>query len=382
MPRILLAPDSFKGSLSAPEVCQAMELGIREVLPHAWIDLCPLADGGEGMVEAILAKQSGTLHNARVMGPLGQEVDALWAMLDDGSAAVIEMAAAAGITLLDPARRDPTITSTFGVGQLIGQALNAGAGRIIVGVGGSATVDGGTGAAQALGLDFQVPTAPRRPMAGGALAALTKIDWSNRDVRLDDVEILVACDVNNPLLGSQGAAPVYGPQKGATPAQIRQLEAGLANLVALTGGTLHEHNGAGAAGGLAFGLAAFCGARLVRGIDLVFELVDFARRIDNCDLVVCGEGKLDAQSFCGKVVGAVASKAQAHQVPAVAIVGSSEINERQLSQRGLFAYPLQIEGVSLEEARRQARQLVTATATTVARHFAEGKFRLEGRGDE
>ncbi|MBT3224251.1 MAG: glycerate kinase [Proteobacteria bacterium] len=325
------------------------------------------------MVQALLATCPGEIHLSRVMGPTGQELSAPWAMVDGGSTAIIEMAAAAGLTLLRPDQRNPGTTTTFGVGQMIISAINAGAQRIIVGVGGSATVDGGTGAAQALGLHFNHPKSAM-PMTANDLGALTSISWTRRDARLDDTEILVACDVTNPLLGPEGAAAVYGPQKGATEEQVRHLEEGLAHLSALVGGKLHQVAGAGASGGLAFGLAAFGGARLVSGIDLVFKLVDFDHRIEQCDLVITGEGKLDHQSFCGKVVGAVAEKARLFRVPAVAIVGSNEMAISVLRQRSFYAYSLQQPGTTIEEAHRQAAQLVTARASVVARHFADRRF--------
>jgi glycerate kinase len=368
--KVLLAPDSFKGSLSAWEVIEAMGRGIREVMPDAQIDPCPMADGGQGTVDAILEHCGGERRCARVSGPLGAPVNAGWAMLGDGSTAVIEMAAAAGLALVAEAERDPTRTTSYGVGELIREALDAGAPRIIVGVGDSATSDGGAGAVQALGLRFAGGTCP---MTGSALLQIRGLDRSQRDPRLDGVELVVACDVDNPLLGPQGAAAVYAPQKGATCEQVRLLEQGLARLAALADSSLPERPGAGAAGGLAFGLAAFCGARLATGIDLVLELVRFEQRLEGCDLVLTGEGKLDAQSLRGKVVAGVARQARARGVPAVAIVGSAESGADGLLRAGLSAYlPMQNGAVSKAQALAEAPRLVAELAAHVARRFVKG----------
>jgi glycerate kinase len=369
--KVLLAPDSFKGSLSAREVIEAMQEGIRKVVPDAQIDACPLADGGQGTVDAILEECGGERRSARVTGPLGGPVSASWAMLSDNRTAVIEMAAAAGLALVAEGQRDPTRTTSYGVGELIREALDTGARGIIVGVGDSATSDGGAGAAQALGLRFEGGICP---MTGGALVEIRGVDRSGRDPRLDGIELVVACDVDNPLLGPQGAAAVYAPQKGATCGQVALLEEGLAGLAGLAAGDLAERAGAGAAGGLGFGLAAFCGARLAIGIELVFELVRFEQRLEGCDLVLTGEGKLDVQSLRGKVVAGVARKVCSRGVPAVAIVGSAERGSDELLKEGLSAYlPIQNGPVSKAQALAEAPRLVAELAAQVARRFVKGE---------
>jgi len=326
--KIVIAPDKFKEALSAREVARAIERGIRRVLPDAQVDLVPMADGGDGTVDALLSATGGSPRQTRVSDPLGRPVEAAWGVLGDGRTAVIEMAAASGLALVPVDRRDPTRTTTYGTGELIRAALDAGVSRILIGIGGSATTDGGTGAAQALGVTFLRADGRRfdRPLTGGDLLDISRIVVDGRDARLAKTAIEVACDVDNPLLGSRGAAAVYGPQKGATPEQVELLDRGLAHLAELIerdlGKDVREFPGAGAAGGLGAGLVAFCGARLRPGIDIVMDATRLHERIRGADLIITGEGRLDGQSMMGKVIAGVGRAGQAVGVPVVALVGS------------------------------------------------------------
>ncbi|QNN21185.1 glycerate kinase [Planctomycetales bacterium ZRK34] len=361
--KILVAPDSFKESMTAAEAAAAIGRGITAVLPQAQIDLCPVADGGEGTVDALVHATGGRVCTTCVMGPLGIDVQAKWGLLGDGETAVIEMAEAAGLHLAPADQRDPTRTTTYGVGQLIAAALDAGARRIILGIGGSATTDGGTGMAQALGVQFEGGSTP---MTGGALGDVTAIDLAGRDPRLGEVEIVVACDVTNPLTGPRGAAAVYGPQKGATAEQVLTLDAGLAHLATLVDYVDATLPGAGAAGGLGFGLVAFADARLERGINLVLEAVDFDTRVRDAALVITGEGRLDGQSIQGKTCLGVAQAAQKHGVKTIALVGCLGADVEQTLAHGLTTYHSLVEdGTSPERAMREGPALLEALAQRV-----------------
>jgi len=347
--RVLCCPDSFKESISATDAAAAMARGVRAAGAEA--DVCPLADGGEGMVEALVAATGGAMRTSRVTGPLGEPVDAAWGLLPDGGA-VIELASAAGLAQVPVARRDPTKTTTFGVGELIRAALDAGATRIILGIGGSATTDGGTGAAQALGVRF---IDAQGMMTGGQLARVTAIDPSALDPRLRRVTITVACDVTNPLTGPNGAAAIYGPQKGATPAQVCELDDGLQHLASLLP-VDSALPGMGAAGGFGFGAVAFLGATLRRGIELVLDAAHFDARVAMCDLVLTGEGKLDAQTMSGKTIAGVLQWACGKRV--VALVGRVE-GEPPCEYRVIG------QGLSSGESMRRAGELIERAARDV-----------------
>ena len=385
--KVVIAPDTFKECLPAAEVAAAMAVGVRAACPDAEIDLCPMADGGGGTVAAMVAAAGGEVRRARVHGPLGETVRARFGLLGApgpptglppgavGGVAVIEMAAASGLHLVPPGRRNPLLTTTYGTGQLIAAALDAGAGEIILGIGGSATVDGGCGAAQALGVRFL--DAAGEPcvcgLAGGGLMSVADIDASRRDGRLAAARIRVACDVTNPLTGPNGAAAVYGPQKGATPEMIRQLDAGLAHLADVIrrrlGVDVEHLAGAGAAGGLGAGLVAFCGATLDRGVEIVADAVGLRRRLAGAALVLTGEGSLDAQSLSGKTAVGVARIAAEVGVPVVCIPGQAEAG---LDCGGLFAAirPLVAGGVTVEQALRRAPELLAGLAERAARELA------------
>lgn len=369
--KIVVAPDSFKESLAAREVCSAIAAGLRRVWPDAVIDECPMADGGEGTVDALVAAVGGEFREAEVRGPLGRPVRARWGRLPDGTA-VLEMAAASGLALVPPAERNPLRTSTFGTGQLIRAALDDGARRIVIGIGGSATNDGGIGCAQALGVRFLDSDGTPLPdsAAGGDLERIARIDVSRADTRLYQTEVLVACDVDNPLCGPRGASAVFGPQKGATPECVARLDRGLSHLADLIerdlGLDVRSFSGAGAAGGLGAGLVAFCSASFRAGVQLVMDTVRLADRLRGARLVVTGEGRLDRQSAMGKVVAGVGRAARAAGVPSVALVGS--LGEGADEARDFLDafFPIVDRPMTLEEAMARTAELLERTAAQVA----------------
>ncbi len=323
--RIVVAPQEYKGTLTAAEAAGAIAVGVRRALPDADVDLAPVSDGGPGLVDALLAATPGRLMSAAVQDPLGRDIEAQWALLDDRTA-VIEMASAAGLVLLAEAERDPRITSTYGVGQLIGAALHAGASRIIVGVGGSATNDGGAGMAAALGVRFLNAEGRGLPPGGAALARLARIDASGIDLRIRNVRVIAATDVTNSLCGPDGASLVYGPQKGATFEIAKELDTALRRYGEVIerdlGVSVLDVPGAGAAGGLGAGLIAFLGAEVRPGFEIVAEVTRLAERIAEAHLVITGEGRLDGQTAYGKSVARVAGLAREASVAVIAVPGS------------------------------------------------------------
>jgi len=320
--RILCAPDKFKGTISAAKAAEAMARGAERVQTPAGpvlTDCCPVADGGEGTLEALITALGGEIRQARVVGPLEEAVDAPWGISRDGATGVVEFAAASGLVLVPPQQRDPMRTTSFGTGQLIALAAEAGCRTIIVGIGGSATCDGAAGIAQALGARFYDDSGRliEKPLSGGRLMEIARLELPK------NLPVLrVACDVNNPLLGKDGAAAVYGPQKGAAPQQLQQLDRALAHLASVVGGDPNTRR-FGASGGAGFGLAMMCRATLEDGIDLILGAIGFEQRCRAADLVLTGEGRLDAQSLHGKACMGVATAAGKLGVPAIAIVGST-----------------------------------------------------------
>lgn len=323
--RILLAPQEYKGTLTAKAAAEAMAEGARRSFPGAEVDAVPLSDGGPGLVEAMVAADGGHLLASRVHGPLGRLTEAQWGMLPDGTA-VIEMAQAAGLALLAPEERDPRVTSTYGVGELILAAVRGGARRIIVGLGGSATNDGGAGMAAALGARFLDAEGRELPLGGAALARLQRIDTSGMDSRLASLDVIAATDVTNPLCGPQGASLVYGPQKGASEEAAHELDAALRRYGEVVerdlGVRVLDTPGAGAAGGLGAGLIAFLGARVRPGFEVVAEAVRLAERMRDADVVVTGEGRLDGQTVYGKTVAGVARLAASMGVAVLVVPGA------------------------------------------------------------
>lgn len=325
--KVVIAPQAFKGSLSAMQASRAIALGVRRVFPRAEITLVPVADGGDGTLQALVHSSSGTLCNATVTGPLGTPVDACWGVMGDGVTAVIEMAQASGLALVPEARRDPRFTTTYGTGELIQRGLDAGYRNFIVGVGGSATNDGGAGMAAALGVRFLNKFGQGLPCGGAALSCLARIDMAGLDARVHQCEMFVATDVSNPLCGAEsGASAVYGPQKGATPQTVMELEAALSRYADIlerdVGADVRYVPGAGAAGGLAAGLIAFLNARLRSGVDVVCDAVGLDEYLEGAHLVITGEGCVDAQTVLNKAPIGVAWRAKRKGLPVIAIAGS------------------------------------------------------------
>jgi glycerate kinase len=321
--RILIAPQEFKGTLTAAQAAQAIADGVRQALPDAQLDTLPMADGGPGTVDAVLAARNGRAVTATVRDPLGRPTEARWGIIDD--TAITEMAAAAGLTHLADDDRDPRLTTTYGVGELIVAALDAGCARIVVGLGGSATNDAGAGMAQALGAKLLDPDGRDLPPGGAALAALDRIDIAALDARLPQRDLVAAADVTNPLCGPDGASLVYGPQKGADADTARGLDAALRRFAEVVerdlGVSVLDEPGAGAAGGLGAGLIAFCGARIEPGATVVAETVGLRERLRGADLVLTGEGSLDRQTGFGKTVAGVARIAAEEGLPVLALAG-------------------------------------------------------------
>jgi glycerate kinase len=375
--RIVIAPNAFKGSLSALDAAEAIAEGVRAAAPDADLVLVPIADGGDGTVDALVAATHGERRTLRVRGPLGDPVDAEYGVIDAGSTAVIEMAKAAGLALVPPARRDPRITTTYGVGELLQQAYDAGARHFIVGIGGSATNDGGAGMAQALGYHLLDENGHELPPGGLALKRLARIDVGGVRATWKAVEVDVACDVTNPLTGPNGASAVYGPQKGATPEMVAELDAALKRFAEVIrrylGVDVEQLPGAGAAGGLGAGLVAFTGARLRPGAEMVMEALRLDERLVGAQLVITGEGRLDSQTArFGKGPAAVARHARRAAMPVVAIGGSvADEAELWLLFDGLEATVA--EPCSLEEAIGRARPLLVAASTRLLRLLLAGR---------
>lgn len=380
--KIMLCPASFKGSLSAAEASRAMEAGARRVWPDAETVRVPVADGGEGTVEALVAATGGSTVPVRVTGPLGEPVDGFFGILGDGTTAIVEMAAAAGLPLVPANRRDPRITTTCGVGELIRAALDRGCRRIIVGLGGSATNDGGAGMAQALGARLFDNSGRELEHGGLALAGLSGMDLSGMDPRIKTTEFFAACDVTNPLTGPIGASAVYGPQKGATPAMIRELDTALARLgevlSAAVGRDLAGIPGSGAAGGLGAGVLGFLGGRFQSGIEMVIEATGLRSRMGGADIVLTGEGRLDDQTAQGKAPAGVARLAGELGIPVLAIGGSLAPESTVLYTQGIAGMMPTAPGpVSLEEAMARAGEFLTDATERILRVYRAGLERGE-----
>ena len=370
--RIVIAPDSFKGSVSALCVAEALARGVLKVFPGAEVRKVPIADGGEGTVEALVSATGGQLKTAQVSGPLGEMRTAQWGILGDASTAVIEMAAASGLPLVAAGQRDPRITCTYGTGELIRAALDAGLRRIIVGIGGSATNDGGSGMARALGARFLAQDGSQLPPGGGALVRLSQIDITDLDPRLLDAEIMVACDVDNPLCGPRGASAVFGPQKGATAEMVQELDAALGRFAdcarAASGRNVATLAGAGAAGGLGAGLMFFTPARLKPGVDIVLDAVGFADLVKDAAFVITGEGRTDFQTAYGKAPVGVARMAKQFGVPVFCISGGLGDGADDVLAQGIDAVmSICKRPLSLEECMQDAAPLIEEAATRLCR---------------
>lgn len=369
--KIVIAPDSYKESLSALEVATAIENGFRDIFPTAEYVKLPVADGGEGTVEAMVAATGGRIVPIDVTGPLGERVDGFYGLSGDEQSAFIEMAAASGLERVAPSKRNPLITTSWGTGELIRHALDAGVKHIIIGIGGSATNDGGAGMVQALGAKLLDAHGQPVGQGGGELANLARIDVSELDRRLADCRIEVACDVTNPLTGEEGASAIFGPQKGATPEMIVTLDNALehyAQVIArdLDIDVLHLAGG-GAAGGMGAALYAFCGAQLRQGIEIVTDALHLDEQVADADLVITGEGRIDSQTIHGKVPVGVARVAKRYNKPVIGIAGSLTADVGVVHDHGIDAVFSVIYTIcSLEDALENASENVRMAARNIA----------------
>lgn len=360
---VVSAPNTFKGSMSAAVAARAIARGVRAVLPEAQVREVPLSDGGEGMVETLVEATGGRIATARVTDARGGSIVASYGRLGDGQTVVVELSAAAGLVQLSPERRDPMVTTTRGVGELVLAAWQERPfEKLILSLGGSATVDGGAGLLQALGIRLLDAEGRDLPPGGGALSRLARVDAAGAHPLLS-ARLELAVDVTNPLLGPRGAAPVYAPQKGATPRQVQELEAALAHyadvLAAVSGVRIHAMPGAGSAGGVSGGLVALARASMVPGFELVARAVGLDERLAGADLVITGEGQLDEQSFEGKVVGRLAERCRSRGLPLLVIAGSlTPEGETLLMEAGGLAQPLVPGPMSLEAAMREGEPLL------------------------
>lgn len=377
MEKILLVPDSFKGTLSSRQVCQVMAGQLHRFFPQAQVKSIPVADGGEGSVEAFLAAAGGERRMLTVTGPFGEPVEAFYGILGDGRTAVIEMAACAGLPLAE-GRLNPERATTYGVGELLLAAKEAGCTKAILGLGGSCTNDGGAGAAAALGAKFIRADGTAFVPSGGTLGEIAALDVSPVAQALQGMELTAMCDIDNPLYGEAGAAAVFAPQKGADAAMVARLDAGLRHLGQVAarclGRDFSHLPGAGAAGGLGFGMAAFCGAQLRMGIDAVLDAVGFDSLLPGTDVVFTGEGKIDSQSARGKVVSGVAARCRKAGVPVVAVVGQIDQGFEEMYQQGLTAvFSINRAAQPFTESRFHAGENLALTMENIARLLAAGR---------
>lgn len=370
--RIVIAPDSFKDCLSATQVAFAISEGIRRIVPEAEISCIPLADGGEGTVEALVTATGGKIIQVPSVDALNRPIQSFYGVLGDDKTAVIEMAAASGIEMLAPEERNPLMTSTYGTGLLLKAAMEAGFTQIILGIGGSATNDGGAGMAQSLGFGLQDKNNNPIGWGGGSLGELHRIDCSNVHPLLRKVKISVACDVQNPLLGPSGATHIYGQQKGATPEMLEILEKNMTHFSQI----LHQEfgvdyaliPGAGAAGGSGAGLMAFCNAEMVSGFELISRLAHLEENISRTSLVFTAEGKIDSQTAFGKTISGVAQLGKKYQVPVIALAGMVSADLAELYNQGLTsAFAIANRPMSLDESKANAAQLLTETSEQIMR---------------
>ncbi len=369
--KIVIAPDSWKESLSALEVATAIEDGFRQIFPDAEVVKIPMADGGEGTVEAMVAATQGRIVTLSVTGPLGEPVEAFYGLSGDEKQAFIEMAAASGLESVPTARRDPRITTSWGTGELIRHALDAGVRHIIIGLGGSATNDGGAGMVQALGAGLLDAQGEQIAGGGEALSQLERIDTRRLDPRLAECRIEVACDVTNPLTGEEGATAVFGPQKGATPEMVRQLDEALTHYGKIIERDLDKSvltlKGGGAAGGMGVALYAFCGAELRQGVEIVTEALSLDAAVRHADLVITGEGRIDSQTIHGKVPIGVARVAKRYDIPVIGIAGSLTKDVGVVYDHGLDAIFSVIPRIcTLDEALENAADNLRMNARNIA----------------
>ena len=375
--KMLLASDSYKGSLTTMQVAEQIKKGVRKVFPEAEFMCVPVADGGEGTVETMVTHLGGEYRTVKVTAPDGSKIDARYGILKNGIA-VIEMAAASGLPILPKEKRNVMTATTYGTGEMIKAALAEECEQIYIGVGGSATNDGGVGMAQALGYSFLDRNGKEVGFGGGELEKIEKIDSSGADPRLKKKKIVVMSDVVNPLCGKSGAAAIYGPQKGASPKQVEELDRGLKHLANLIreqmGINLEELPGAGAAGGLGAGLVAFAGAEIRSGIKTVLELANFREKLDWADLVITGEGKIDSQSVLGKVISGISQMAKEKNIPVIAVSGAIEYGAEVIYDKGVSTMEAAVcKTMQLDEAVRNADTLVENAVERVMRAVRIGQ---------
>ena len=376
--KIIIAPDSYKESLTAMEVATAIEAGFRQVMPTAEYIKLPMADGGEGTVQSLVDASNGTIIEHQVTGPLGEQVPAFFGLMGDGKTAVIEMAAASGLHLVSPNLRNPMLTTSYGTGELILAALDHGVDHIIVGIGGSATNDGGIGMAQALGVQLLDNKGQALGFGGQALAQLATIDISHIDPRLAHIKLEVACDVDNPLCGKKGASHIFGPQKGATPAMVAELDQHLAHYAAIIKRDLaidvKDMAGAGAAGGMGAALLGLFNAQLRSGIEIVIDAVHLGDIIKDADLVITGEGRIDSQTIHGKTPIGVARTAKKYHKPVIGISGCLSQDCGVVYDHGIDAvFSVVPAAMSLEHAFNNAAVNVELTARNIAAIYCLGR---------
>lgn len=377
--KILLCPDSYKGSLTALEVAEAMEKGIRRVFPESEIQKLPIADGGEGTVATLISSTGGVFRYSEVANPLGEKVKARWGVLGDQKTVVMEMAEASGLELVPKGKRNPRLTSTYGTGEMIQAALDQGYRKFIIGIGGSATNDGGVGMIQALGGKFLDKEGMELPRGGKFLKYLDQMDLTGLDPRLEESLILVACDVDNPLCGKKGASVVYGPQKGATVAMVEELEQALAHYgkkaERITGIKAMEVPGSGAAGGLGAAFLFFTPAKLQKGIEIVLDALLFDQKLTDIDWILTGEGKTDFQTAYGKGPVGIAMRAAKKNIPVLCLSGGLGEGYQQVLEkgiRGIQSIVVQPE-ISLDACMRDGRRMVADASEQMARLIQIGQ---------
>ena len=372
MKKVVLAPQGFKESLTGMKIAEAMSAGVKRVWPEAETVMVPVADGGDGTLQALVDASGGEVRTASVEDAIGRQIEAEWGALGDGTTAVIEVANAVGLARLTPHERDVRRASTFGVGQLIVEALDAGFTEFIIGVGGSATNDGGSGMVQAMGGSLTDSTGRELSRGGIALADLANIDISGLDNRMAEASVVVACDVNNPLCGPRGASAIFGPQKGATSDDVRELDAALANYAEVIAKDLHtdvaEIPGSGASGGLGAGLMGFFDARLRLGADIVLDAVNIDEHLKDADLVIVGEGQFDRSTVFNKAPVAVAQRAKLNGTPVIGVAGSLGAGYREVHEHGIDAvFSLVNRPMSLKAAMEDTKRLVSIATEEACR---------------
>jgi glycerate 2-kinase len=372
--KIVIAPQGFKGNLTARQVSLAIETGVKRASPDAETVIKPMADGGDGTAQALVDATGGRLISARVTGPLGEPVTAQWGLLGDKTTAIIEMASASGLALVPSGKLNPLIATTYGTGELIKHALDYGCRKLIVGIGGSATNDGGAGMAQALGVNLHDSANSELPFGGGALSRLSRVSIGNLDARLAESEVLLACDVSNPLCGPAGASCIYGPQKGATPEMVDALDSALARFADIIrrdlGVDFRDYPGAGAAGGLGMGLLVFLKAKMVSGIEIVIKLTGLGEELRGAGLVFTAEGRIDGQTAFGKTPVGVARLARESGIPVICLAGEVQDGYQAVFKEGINAvFSIAPGPVSLKQSMDRAENLIAATAENALRLF-------------